>query len=85
MKKSEHIFWEGTLAEMIDQDILDHGIGREGLTDGFTLGKKGRRRFYMWDPTPNGYYKLYVEENHGVIGARYVDASKTMVQVWKKI
>lgn len=73
-----------TLAEMIDNDILDHGLNRECKTDGFSLGKRGKARFYMFDPTPNGFYKIYEQDpkTFELLGVRYVDANKTNVTVW---
>jgi hypothetical protein len=74
-----------TLSEMIDNDILDHGIGGANTTDGFSLGKQGRSVFHMWDFTKNGYCVLYITNKRGQItGRRYVDATKTMVTVWKR-
>lgn len=81
-------FWTGTLEEMIDKDILDHAImipSEYQETDGFSIGKRGRARFWMWTPTQNGFYKLYQQNERGdIIGIRYVDATKTTVIVWKK-
>lgn len=73
-----------TLAEMIENDVLDSGIGGKNTTDGFTLGTRGRAKFYMYDPTPNGYYKIYEQdpETFELLGVRYVDANKTIVSVW---
>ena len=72
-----------TLAEMIENDYLDISIGSPTTTDGFTIGKKGKAKFYMYDPTPNGYYKIYQQNERGdIVGIRYVDANKTMVTVW---
>lgn len=73
-----------TLAEMIEKDILDGGLGQTNLTDGFTIGKRGKARFYMFDPTPNGFYKIYQQdpETFDILGVRYVDANKTIVTVW---
>jgi uncharacterized protein YcbX len=69
---------------MIDQDILDHSIQGKGKTDGFSIGKRGKAMFWMYDPTPNGYYKLYQQNEEGeILGVRYVDADKTIVTVWK--
>lgn len=74
-----------TLLEMIDEDYLDHGLGRADTTDGFTLGKRGKAKFYMYDPTSNGYYKIYQQnENFEIVAVRYVLASQ-MVTVHKKI
>jgi hypothetical protein len=72
-----------TLAEMIENDVLDHGIGGKNTTDGFTIGSRGKAKFYMYDPTPNGYYKIYEQGERGeIVGVRYVDADKTIVSVW---
>lgn len=75
-----------TITEMIERDLIDHSIGGKNLTNGFSIGKRGKVMFWMWDPTPNGYYKLYQQdpETFEVIGIRYVDANKTMVTVWKR-
>lgn len=81
---SEDIYWEGTLEEMIDRDIIDCGIGQPNLTDGFSLGKRGKAKFWMWDPTPNGFYKLYEQDERGdIVSLRYVDARKQQVRVFK--
>ena len=73
-----------TLAEMIENDILDGGIGQPHTTDGFSLGTRGKARFYMYDPTPNGYYKIYQQDpkTFQILGVRYVNANKTIVTVW---
>ena len=84
MTTEPEVFKYCSLAEMIDEDVLDHGIQGKFQTDGFSIGKKGKARFYMFDPTPNGYYKIYQQNERGdIVGVRYVDATKTMVTVWK--
>lgn len=80
----DRVAWTGTLEDMIDQDILDHCSGTPE-TDGFSLGEKGTAKFWMWDPTQNGYYKLYQQNEQGeIVGIRYVDARLTKVRVWKR-
>lgn len=84
MKYEDSVFIRCTLDEMIDKDILDHSIGGKHETDGFSIGKRGKARFWMWDPMPNGFYKLYQQDERGnIVGVRYVDATKTIVTVWR--
>lgn len=83
MSKDRTIFARCTLAEMIDMDLLENPTGKPVTIYGFTIGKKGKAQFYMYDPTPNGYYKIYQQNERGdIIGIRYVDATKTIVTVW---
>lgn len=73
-----------TFNEMVENDILDHGIGGRQLTDGFSIGKKGKATFYMYDPTPNGFYKIYEQNEAGdIVSIRYIDGCKTIVTVWR--
>lgn len=39
--KNDRVVTRCTLAEMIENEVLDSGIGKGNTTDGFTLGKRG--------------------------------------------
>lgn len=69
-----------TLAEMIDKDLLDCAIDEPTPYSGFIIGKRGKRLFWHYDPTPNGFYKIYPHYENGTIGRPiYVDATKTII------
>ena len=62
--------------EMIENDYLANHLGDKDTTDGFTIGKNGKAKFYMYDPTTNGYYKIYQQDSKGhIVGIRYITAN----------
>ena len=72
-----------TLAEMIDRDILWTSLCDPQEYKGFTIGERGKVMFWYFCPTPNGYYKIYPQDENGNLGyPRYVDANKTNVVCW---
>jgi len=84
MKRSK-VFMRCTFDEMVSNNILDHVIGGANKTNGFSIGKRGKAKFWMFDPTPNGFYRLYQQNESGeIISIRYIDGSKTIVTIWER-